>query len=250
MNSPVKRTTALVFLSGSLACGTSYAAVIADLRQDYDTPSSAHTNGQSAAGRLPDTLGSGNWNFLTRSSVALGGAQTEMVYFTSANGVRNANAYADPGGSFDLPGLSNSQLISGGSEGAPAGDELALHPGDSSDPQPFLVVRWTSGMAGTVDVSGAIRDLGILVDGISFQIINQSGTTLFNSVTTSGNTPVDFSFSTTVASGNFIDFVVGRNGNYFSDQSALKIAINSTVPEPSAAVLGLLGTGLLARRRR
>ena len=105
-------------------------------------------------------------------------------------------------------------------------------------------------MAGTVDVSGAIRDLGIVVTGISFQIINQAGTTLFNSVTTSGNTPVNFSFSTTVANGNFIDFVVGSNGNYFSDQSALKIDINSTVPEPSAAVLGLLGAGLFARRRR
>ena len=71
MNSQVKRTTTLACLSGFLACATSHAVVIANLRQDYDTPSAPHTIGQSAAGRIPDTLGSGNLTLINRRSVSL-----------------------------------------------------------------------------------------------------------------------------------------------------------------------------------
>jgi hypothetical protein len=69
------------------------AAVIADLRGDYDTPSTAHTNGQTSAGRIPDTFGTGSWNFFARNTMAPGGTQTALVYDTSANDVRAANAY-------------------------------------------------------------------------------------------------------------------------------------------------------------
>jgi hypothetical protein len=119
------------------------------------------------------------------------------------------------------------------------------------------VVRWTAGIgeAGTVDLSGAIRDFGSNADGVTFQIFNQSGTTLFGPVSTAGGvspgsqTPVGFDFSTDVATGDFIDFVVSPNATYDGDFSALKITINQ-VPEPGSLALGMFAAALLTCRRQ
>ena len=233
-----------------------HAAVIANLRGDYDTPSTAHTDDQTAAGRIPDTLGTGSWTFFARSTMAPGGSQTALVYDTSANIVRTANAYVLPGANLSLPAISNTKLIDGALETNPAGDELALHPGRQDLAQRFLVVRWTAGSnaVGTVDLTGAIRDFGSNADGVTFQIFNQDGTTLFSPVSTSGGqapgsqTPVNFDFSTTVASGGYIDFVVSPGATYDGDHSALKITINH-IPEPTSMVLGLVAAALLTGRR-
>ncbi len=229
------------------------AAVIADLRGDYDTPSSPHTDGQTAAGRISDSVDQGDWTFFARTTAAPGGTETALVYSTSGNGgVRNPNAYVYTPGGFNLPAISNTQLIVGGTEGAPAADELALHPGGGSPT--FLVTRWTPAAAevGPISITGAIRDLGIFVDGITFQIFNSAGTSLFGPFTSSGNTPITFNISPTIAAaGNFIDFVVGANGNFNSDQSALKITIWGNVPEPaSLSLLALAIFPLCTRRRR
>ncbi len=231
------------------------AAVIAELRQDYDSPSSPHSNGATAAGKIPDTNGGGSWTFFGRSVEAPGGSQTALVYSTTANIVRTANAYVLPGGSLDLPAISNLKLIDGPFEDAPSANELALHPGNGA--VPFLVIRWTAGAgeAGIINLSGAIRDFGSNADGVTFQIYNQSGISLtggqlftdqFNNPGSQASLPFDI--ETSVAAGDFIDFVVGPNTYYDGDHSAISITVTA-IPEPSAATLGLAGVLIFLTRR-
>lgn len=229
-----------ILMTGAIASSCQAGVVLANLRSDYDRAASTFSNGQSAT--IADTLGTGSWNFYARSNAAPGGSQSSLVYSTTANSVRNANAFVYNGGSsLNLPGISNTQLISGSGEGTPDSTELALHPGDgNTGTANFVVLRWTAGAgeAGQVNLKGGIRDLGVVVDGVTFQIYNSAGTSLFGSVTTSGNTPVNFDINTTIAVGGYVDFVVGKNGNYFSDQSGLSINVTA-VPEPSPLALSI-----------
>ncbi len=232
---------------------TGDAALLADLRRDYDTPSTAFVAGQTAAGRIPDTFGTGSWNFFGRSTAAPGGSETALVYSTTVNSVRDADAFVLAGVYLDLPAVSNSQLILGNGEGDPAADELALHPGNPGfTAQHFLLIRWTAGMgeAGIINFTGAARDLGVMGDGITFSIYNSTGSQLFNTTTTSGGTPIEFDFDSTVAAGQSVDFVIGANGNFNADHSAIKISINSIVPEPGSITLGLAAAALFIGRRK
>ena len=58
----------------------------------------------------------------------------------------------------------------------------------------------------------------------------------------------------TLTTGDTIDFVVGVNGQFGADETALNAQINvdtNAIPEPtSIAVLGLALLGVVARRRR
>ena len=232
------RSALPILLLGLFGLHTRAGVILANLRADYDRAASTFRSGQSAT--IADTLGTGSWNFFARTNSAPGGSQTDLIYSTVTSGVRTANAFAYNGKSqYTLPAVSNTQLISGSNEGAPASNELAVHPGDgNTGTANFLVFRWTAGAgeAGPVNLKGSIRDLGIVVDGVTFQIYNSAGTSLFGSVTTSGNTSVNFDFNTTATVGSYLDFVVGKNINFYSDQSGLKIEVSS-VPEPSGFTL-------------
>lgn len=227
-----------------LVTTASQAAVIADLRANYNAYS--HVNGASA--NIPDTIGSGHWTFLARSGAAVGASATALVYTTTANSVRNANAYATTGQVLDLPAISNAQLIVGTSEGAPASNQLAFHPGQVGSTFPFLVMRWTPGTSefGAATIAGNFVDLGVVGNGVTLQIFDQSGASFQSSLSTGNN--ISFNFSTTLASGSFIDFVFGNNGSYNSDQSAVNISI-SGVPEPASFSLLLGATALCTLRR-
>ncbi len=52
-----------------------------------------------------------------------------------------------------------------------------------------------------------------------------------------------------LASGSFIDFVVGNNGSFASDQGAINIT-NDGVPEPASATLLLGAISLCTLRRK
>lgn len=231
-----------------LTAAASSAAVIADLRGNYDA--STRTNGVAA--NIADTQGSGRWTFDARNTATVGATRTQLIYTTSANDVRTANAYVLPGQTLNLPGISNSLLITGPLETAPAANQLALHPGQQGSTLPFLGIRWTPGAAeyGSATITGNFQDIGSNANGVTLLILNQSGTQLFSGAST-GNpgSVVNFSFPTTLASGSYLDFIIGNNGIWDGDHSVIGISIDG-VPEPSSPLLSAGALALLALRRR
>jgi len=227
-----------------LGSSFSHAAVIADLRANYDSS----TRIFGVAADIADTQGSGRWTFDARNADTVGATRSQLLYTTSANSVRNANAYVLSGQSLNLPGISNTQLISG-PEGSPASNQLALHPGQQGSTLPFLGIRWIPGAAeyGAATISGNFQDIGAVGNGVTIVIRNQAGTSLFSS--TSAGELRTFNFGTTLASGSFIDFIIGNNGSWDGDHSAIDISIDG-VPEPSSLALLLGSAALLLRRRR
>ena len=125
--------------------------------------------------------------------------------------------------------------------------QISLHPGwDDS----FSVVRWTSPIAGTIDVSGffGAGDSG-----------NMSYYIAANDVTTSSwlsdSATERFQFSLSVNAGDTLDFIVGVpvNGGYAFGNTPLGVTIETsgTAPEPSTwalMVAGFAGLGLLRYR--
>jgi hypothetical protein len=249
--SPASRSFRRAFSAAcAVAALSASGQTVADLRNDFDSPLAAHTNGQTSAGKIDDTLGTGTWNFYRSDTLnpTTGGANlTLLTYTTGSNSVRAGNAYVAPGASYDLPGWSNGVLITPSStEGSAAANELAVHPGQFT----YAVAAWASGYTGLVEVSGAVRDLGAASNGVTLDIW-LNGTSVFTSGATSGNTPLAFDLTFAVTSSDVLYFLIGNNGDYTADGSALSATVTA-VPEPStcAAVLGLAALGYRASRRR
>jgi len=229
--------------------------VIAELRADYD----AHTpaTGQPSTGLIADTQGNGEWNFFdaaTANPTDPGNDLTPLIYTTTQpHAVVAADSYVDPAqGSFFLPGVKNGQLILGAAEGVPDSNELGVHPGQSN--RTYQVTRWTAGAGedGEISISGSARDLGVVGNGITLGVF-VDGVHEFDSGVI-GNFAAAFDFTTTVDVGSNVDFVIGSNGDFGADHSALAVTITqavSAVPEPSTLVLLALGTlGLIVAGRR
>jgi hypothetical protein len=210
---------------------TGPSVVVADLRADYD----AHVPvaGQSSIGKIADSSGSGQWNFFdsaTANPADPGAGLTPLTFSTTQpHAVVAANSYIDSAQGFGLPGIQNGQLILGGNEGAPDDDEVAVHPGQAG--RTYMVSRWTAGEGedGEVIVSGTARELGVVCNGITFAIY-VDGTSGFDGGRITDNTGVDFDFTTTVDVGDHVDFVVGSNGSFACDQSALSATISVSLP--------------------
>jgi hypothetical protein len=231
-----------------LTAAASSAAVIADLRGNYDA--STRTNGVAA--NIADTQGSGRWTFDARNTATVGATRTQLFYSTTANGVRTANAYVLPAGTLSLPAISNSLLITGPLETAPAANQLALHPGQQGSTLPFLGIRWTPGADeyGAATITGSLQDIGSNADGVTLLILNQSGTQLYNGASTGTiGSLASFNFAVTLASGSYLDFIIGNNGTFDGDHSVLSISIDG-VPEPSAPLLSAAAFAIMALRRR
>ena len=114
-----------------------------------------------------------------------------------------------------------------------------MHPGwDNS----FSVARWTSPVAGQVSVSGYF---GAGDSGSMSYYISVNGQV--QEEWTSEPATENFSFNTTVTSGETIDFIVGVpiGGGYWSGNTPVEATITSaTAPVPIPGALLLFGPGL------
>ncbi|MEM6485573.1 MAG: PEP-CTERM sorting domain-containing protein [Pseudomonadota bacterium] len=227
-------------------CGAAQAVVIADLGADYIDSST-----------LP-----ANYSYL-QSTNANGGTETALLPNQVLGNGGNTGWGGGPGatGGFNLAGVLGA--INGGSEfeifgdgqvnGGVVGTDLLLHPTNGGEGA-TVIIRRTITAADLINgtdatITGSFRNL---VSSYSVVVgIFQNDSLLFTD-----SPPADgpgssssFNVSTTLAVGDKIDFIVGSNGGFQGDETALNATID-VVPEPSSmALLGLGGLCMLRRRR-
>ena len=216
-----------------------HGPAVARLRDDYD----AHTPVPDApsTGLIADYSGDGEWNFfgsVTENPADVAAGLTPLIYRTTGpHPVVDGDSYVDPTQTpYFLPGVKNGALLlPASSEGTPDPDELAVHPGQAG--RVFNVTRWTAGPneAGVVNLAGTLRDLGAVHNGVTLSIFAR-GVQQFGPITTSGNLDIDFDLDVTVAAGSNVDFVVGSNGNFAADHSALSVEIAPVALVPQVVI--------------
>lgn len=123
--------------------------------------------------------------------------------------------------------------------------ELSLHPGPGNE---HTVVRWTSPITGTVDITGKFGagDSG----KENYYIQKDISEVLFAVSWTYNDGPFNL-LNVPVTIGTTIDFIVG--GEYFNGNTPLYATITGTTVVPLPGTVWLLGAGLLglwqSRRR-
>ena len=215
------------------------------------------------------------WSYLG-STLANGGVETALTAGNAGTdggggftGVSTAGTAAvqgtDPnGGDYVLFG-------NGAVNAGVVGTDLLLHPGQIGNADNFVIARYTVSdtdlLAGTGAISGSFRELivggGAAAESVDVSVF-QNSTSLFNTQggTTEQGTPgiLEQSAGTfnltglSFAAGDTIDFVVGTNGHFGADETALQASITATaaaIPEPSSlAILAIGAIGIAGRRRR
>lgn len=126
------------------------------------------------------------------------------------------------------------------------GKYVAIHPGGALDMDYYAgVVRWTSDMAGTVDIDGLFGVGG--TGDRRFQIF-KNGTELIYDETYAGMDAIIALSGISVAAGTTIDFCVTQETAISNDGTPL--IANITIPEPVSMLLLGLGSVALLRRRK
>ena len=132
--------------------------------------------GASSGGSFKDSAGTGTWSVYSGPAALLPASKLRPLKRNSkvVNNVVLPDSLIDLGAknNFKLPGISGKALIGGPGEGSPDDDEVAVHPGDPKlDPQnSFLIVRWSTESTGWYDLTGSVRDLGVMNDGVSIAV--------------------------------------------------------------------------------
>ncbi|MFC7337815.1 immunoglobulin domain-containing protein [Haloferula chungangensis] len=199
------------------------------------------------------------WVYLA-SNEASGGTEYALTPSTVTGNGGNAG-HADAVGNFDVPGVLGSieggadfEIFSDGQEGnasapghaALVGVDLLLHPG-SAETNDHVIARYTfdgadiTSFGSTARVSGTFRDLsGGTTGGGGNSVVAEiylNGTNLFSTTGAEGRLlEVDGSFDLTgiaVSAGDTLSFVVGSNGNFGGDETALRAAISLSAGAPT-----------------
>ena len=196
---------------------------------DYDGPEQG----------LPDTQGSGNWQFGNYTTIENPGTFTRLPDFN----IDGPFQYWGTGGGIPLL----YRYPEGQAPAPDAGGQFAGHPGGSQD----AALRWTSGVSGLIDITGTLRkrsDAAGQGDGVYGRIYH-NGTEIYEQLVNTAE-GVTLNEQITVAAGDTLDFVLNMNGNSNNDSSLFTPTI-SLVPEPATPLLLTLGMiPVLLRRRR
>ena len=258
------------------APGTASMTVAAELATDFKRHTQSISSGDQATA-IDDSAGDGSWTFFTANAVS-SPTDTQVLTWGAVGNAGNQGFGGGEGSdgvnNLNLGAVSDQYIFNDGGDnigiqGQPGYRELALHPagdgafGNTGILRDFLVTRWEAGASseGLININGSIRNLVdnfgdsiefyILVDGVQFFSVNATGTTLEETY---------FDFDATILQGEYVDFVLGDQGNNIADEAILRATIlslgdttNSVTPVPEPASLSLLCLGGLVvgmRRRR
>lgn len=226
------------------------ATVIANLYNDY--------TGTDFSGAVAGTttFSTNNWSFFHGYEVA---STTELTYASATLGTDGGTGFGDTSanGGFGQTALVSAEGVFDGVDPVGADSELTFHGSNiASNPGSDLLIRWTADQdyLDGIEVSYELRTpsgsaVGYAL-GINGTLLSPSIVTNWGSAGTSGTSgEVDFAALGSISSGDTVDIVIFRNGNFNGDQTFGNFEITA-VPEPSIALLGALGMLGLIRRRR
>ena len=233
--------------------------VIADAAADYVSaaggPTTALTAPPSGWSYLGSTAENGG-STVPLTAGQVGNQNASYQGFSGNSTAGTASVYgtntADPA-QFEI-------FSNGGPNNGVVGSDLLLHPGQGGNSDEFVIVRYTVGddsqfEAGTGAISGSFRDLVVGGNAAAQSVtvaVYQNSTSLF--ATTGGTsaqgtqgvlTQADGTFNLTgltLTTGDTIDFVVGINGQFGADETALNAQISvDLAPPPIETVIADAG---------
>ncbi|WP_145059555.1 hypothetical protein [Adhaeretor mobilis] len=231
-----------------MACSAS-AITIADAAGDY----LAAAGSTSTAPLSPPTgwsyLGADMPNGGTEISLTAGDVGNQGASYQGFVGGSTAGTAAVYGTN-TASSLEFEIFSNGEDNGAVVGTDLLLHPGQGGNADEFVIARYTistadaaNAAAGTGSISGSFRELiiggGAAVDSISADIYHNTNN-LFsvtgNQSTANALTQAEGTFNLTgltFAENDTIDFVVGINGHFGADETALQAIIEVEQTQPT-----------------
>jgi plastocyanin len=248
----MKKITGIVLLSGALlATGVVQAGIIADVAGDYVAAAGSDTNALTTLPTGWSYLGATAANGGTITELTAGAVGDQGAAYQGWMGVSAAGTAAIYGTSTADP--AQFEIFSNGDvNGGVVGTDLLMHPGQGGNADEFVIARYTisvadvaSGTSGTI--AGSFRELvvggGAAAQSVDTYIYHNSNQ-VFTAVggTTAGIlTQAEGTFNVsglTFAAGDTIDFVVGINGHFGADETALnaQISVSSGAPPTNNAI--------------
>lgn len=205
------------------------ADIIAQQENDFQANSNGHA----------DTIGSGTWHYMYSDNMNPTLGTTGLLVWN------NTLAQYDVDGSGDwYPDVKIYQVDS----------LLTMAPEVSGDAEArYGVMRWTSGVSGSVNVSGTWTHFwpDRTSDGMDVAVYG-NGVQKFHTLLTATDS-VDFDFDVVVSPGYVVDYVVGPGASFDGNFDRAYIETTITpIPAPGAILLGMLGlsvAGVKLRRR-
>jgi hypothetical protein len=125
---------------------------------------------------------------------------------------------------------------------------LSLHPGPNGQ---MAILRFTVPSTGQYSIDGAFFGQDYVGPTTTDVHVLLNGTSIFDGVVSDFGTSQPFNTTLALASGSYLDFVVGFGSNqtYLYDSTGLSVLI-TPVPEPRALALAGVAAGLLCLPRR
>jgi hypothetical protein len=193
--------------------------IIAQQKQDFQTNNNGH----------PDTIGSGTWTYMYSNNISPMAGTTGLLTWNATSS------------EYDVGPIDSYPDV------AVLGGRLTMAPevGGATATR-YGVMRWTSGVAGPVNVAGTWTHYWSMGDGMDVAVY-ANGVQKFYTLLTTGS--ANFDFDIDVSPGYVVDYVVGpgssSNGSY--DRAYIETTIT---PVPGAVLLGILGLGAAGVRLR
>jgi hypothetical protein len=195
------------------------AVTVADLGSNYQAAALGSSTASFNAGTgISDTAGTGRWNFLQANS---GGGSPSLLTFQASPGDSGQPGYGGSAGAselgFAMPAISKNLLFNSGT--VPAANAVNIHPGNENPVE--IIAQWTVGQAGLYDLAGGVTRYSGSGTGVA-SVVRINGVDLSPAEITTGGRQTGFNYLRNLNVGDTVAIVVGPNGDFFSDESAVR----------------------------